>query len=166
VVKAVDERLRAWENSFVERENKQRAFVALQQAQALSAAQASQEFPEVANKDGQLFQVADRLFRNMPELQRAPNGPYQAIVMARGLLVGATAEQPDPRKVAAATGPMGASGAPALDKPAAKKEIEALMAQHKEAVNALKNGTGDLTKNYVTQRHIEKKLRELGFTDF
>jgi hypothetical protein len=167
VAKVMDDRLAAWEKKLTDRETVQRNAVNLQRAQANSAMQAKAEFPEVADQNSQLFGVADRLFRSMPELQHAANGPYQAIIMARGLLAGVGQEQTmDPRKTAASTGPMGAVGAPAMDKAGAKKEIEALLAQRNEAIEALQLNKGDTTKNYVTQRKTERRLRELGCTSF
>lgn len=46
---------------------------------------AADEFPEVARK-GRLRQTAQSLLAQDPELARSPNGPYRAVLMARGLL--------------------------------------------------------------------------------
>jgi hypothetical protein len=167
VAKVIDDRFAAWDKRATEREQAQQGVVALHRAQVQSAAQATAEFPELADPNSALRAVADRVFGAMPELRRSPTGPYQAIVMARGLLADQQApEQPNPRKITASTGPMGATGVPALDKSAVKKETEALLAKHKEATDALRMGEGDTTKNYVMKRHIETRLRELGVTDF
>lgn len=73
----------------VDRLNAREQIEALAGAHDNSWDAATEEFPEIAQGGSALRRTAEHLLRQDPELARSPNGPYRAVLLARGLLADA-----------------------------------------------------------------------------
>jgi hypothetical protein len=58
----------------------------VQVEQQQSLASAIEEFPELSDPNTDLYRVTDELLRQKPSLRNSPDGPYEAAMMARGIL--------------------------------------------------------------------------------
>lgn len=86
----------------VERLNARDALDALAGAHEQSWAVAAEEFPELSTANSTLRRTAETLLRQDPELSRSANGPYRAVLTARGLLAD-TPTAPSPQLKARAS---------------------------------------------------------------
>ncbi|MFA4972386.1 MAG: hypothetical protein WC683_07215 [bacterium] len=140
------------------RQKEQRS--ALQQGQQASLLRAANEFPEIKDATSELARLADQIWKSDPHLQQHPQGPYFAVLAARGAMGPVmSATQQEQLKVGAAQIPAG-SGLPGVGNPHAL-EIAAFEKKIADLGDDLKFGRGDAAKNWAEKRDAILKLAQL-----
>lgn len=134
----------------VERLNQREQLDALAFAHEQSWEAAEEEFPEVA-QNGALRKTAQRILSQDAELARSPNGPYRAVLIARGLLADAAAPEAAKRAAGTVIGAAQGEGASRFKLEAEYREL-------------LKKGIFNATE-WARARQLKQQLDALRFQE-
>jgi hypothetical protein len=116
-----------------ERDNKVQTQQHLRQQHTQSWGAAVRQMPSLKDVKSELYQTAQALFERDPELQRSPNGPMKAAIMARGIVGN---DNVDPNLLnAAAQGGGGANNLSGSTADAKLADVDKRLAAAKDALN-------------------------------
>lgn len=158
-----DKKLKEFEARITQGQRQRELELQTRQAQQHFFNIARQEFPEIADVNSQLHKLADKLFMEQSPtgeaLRRDPQGPYRAVLMARGILSDSAAPAPTPEQKAAAAG--GPATGPAGDVGGKKTEIAQLSEQIEALQDRQRRGDGDAGQLHVAVRNLQLKRARL-----
>jgi hypothetical protein len=155
IAQILDEKFKAYEAKVEakEQERNLRATLGFNQQQSFQNAQ--REFPELqVDAAGQLsdegkavFQAADRIMRQDPTVASHPNGPYMAVLLAKGALAGQNSVLPA-AKAAASTGPTTGTAGTQPATAAEANELRETIGKLKEDMRLNRGDPGQLWAKY------------------